>query len=338
MRDVFDSGIELTTEVLEKIKRDGFSGLVTGVSAAVEYRIWNFLFFDRFEWWQRRGIHVLRVSRWSPVPDTSEIDRQLWTEESELDGIEVREDEQLRTLAAFRNKYGEEYAELPDLESEKTEPYQHYTRNGTFETVDGEILYCMVRENRPDRVLQIGGGFSTRALAAALDDGSIDCTVTVFEPYRDTWLNEDSRAEFTLAGRGATDIDVDRFERLERGDILFVDSFHVLRVGNDLYTLLFDGLPRLSEGVLVHFHDIFLPSEYPAEWVFERFSFLNEQYAVRAFLLFNDRFEVRWAGKYMHDTHPEALADAFESYDPSLAGSGAEMFAPNSLWLEVTEE
>lgn len=328
---VATSALGVITRVANKVRNDGLSGLISGVRANLLRKA----FFRRFHWWERRGVHVTPVQPWSPIPDTRTLDRGQWPDSTGLSGIEVREEAQLDFLATCRRKYDEAYTEFPAARAGVVTPDQYYIQNGTFETVDGEIFYCMVREHAPEQVLQIGGGFSTRVLAQAIEDGSLDCTVEVFEPYRDDWLNEASSEAFTLTGEWADRVDADRFDRLAAGDIVFVDSSHVLRTGNDVYTLLFEVIPRLPNGVLVHFHDIFLPNEYPREWIVERAWFLNEQYAVQAFLEFNDGVDVRWMSGYMHDNHPEALADAFESYDPSRVGEDDEMHVPNSLWLEI---
>jgi hypothetical protein len=67
-------------------------------------------------------------------------------------------------------------------------------------------------------------------------------------------------------------------------NVLFIDSTHVLRTGSDVCFELFEILPRLSPGVLVHIHDMFWPFEYPRSWVVEENRSWNELYAVRAFL------------------------------------------------------
>lgn len=53
------------------------------------------------------------------------------------------------------------------------------------------------------------------------------------------------------------------FAELEAGDVLFVDSWHVLKTGSDLVHLLTRVLPTLHTGVRVRFHDVFLPDDYP---------------------------------------------------------------------------
>jgi hypothetical protein len=76
----------------------------------------------------------------------------------------------------------------------------------------------------------------------------------------------------------------------------------------------------------VHIHDIFLPREYPLDW-FEQLRFPNEQYALQAFLAFNDSFEVVWSTAYMHHNHSDRLARVFHSYDAASSRQGA------SFWI-----
>jgi hypothetical protein len=94
-------------------------------------------------------------------------------------------------------------------------------------------------------------------------------------------------------------------------DILFIDSSHVLRIGSDVQYLFLEVLPRLAPGVLVHIHDIFMPAEYPREWVLTHGYFWTEQYLLQAFLTFNTSWEVIWAGSFMQLNHRESLACAF---------------------------
>jgi hypothetical protein len=93
---------------------------------------------------------------------------------------------------------------------------------------------------------------------------------------------------------------------------------------------LFEILPLLNKGVIVHFHDIFLPAEYPRNWLMKERRFWNEQYALRAFLMFNDSFEVLWGGGYMHLNHPDRLQAAFPSYRKSENW-------PGSFWIKKTK-
>jgi len=99
-----------------------------------------------------------------------------------------------------------------------------------------------------------------------------------------------------------------------------------LKIGSDVQYEYLEILPRLRKGVLVHSHDIFLPSEYPIEWVLKNHLFWNEQYILQAFMAFNRSFEVVLAASYIHMTHPEWLESAFSSYDRITRW-------PGSFWM-----
>jgi hypothetical protein len=122
------------------------------------------------------------------------------------------------------------------------------------------------------------------------------------------------------------DLPLELFTSLGPNDILFIDSSHILRIGSDVQYECLEIVPRVASGVVVHFHDIFLPSEYPKDIIFKGFQFPNEQYLVQAFLAFNDAFEIVWAGSFMHLTHPERLESAFPSYSRATRW-------PGSLWV-----
>jgi hypothetical protein len=113
---------------------------------------------------------------------------------------------------------------------------------------------------------------------------------------------------------------------LRANDILFIDSSHVLKIGSDVHYLFLHILPRLNPGVIVHIHDIFLPAEYPKDWVMDHLRFYNEQYLLQAFLTYNSAFEILWAGAYMHLKHPDQLRDAIKSY-------ASNYHCPGSVWM-----
>jgi hypothetical protein len=130
----------------------------------------------------------------------------------------------------------------------------------------------------------------------------------------------------TIIPEKVQNVPVSKFGELKENDILFIDSSHILRIGSDVRYEYLEILPRLNKGVLVHAHDIFLPSEYPKEWVCKQYRFYTEQYLLQAFLAFNSAFEILWMGSYMHLKHPEKLERAFSSYDRNKVW-------PGSFWL-----
>jgi hypothetical protein len=122
-------------------------------------------------------------------------------------------------------------------------------------------------------------------------------------------------------------VPLESFLHLDENDILFIDSSHVIKIGGDVNYLLLEVLPRLNKGVVVHFHDVFLPEEYPKRFVFERHQFWSEQYLLQAFLSFNYAFEVLWAGYYMYHNYPREFKSVFPSY------TEGERHAPGSFWI-----
>jgi len=104
-------------------------------------------------------------------------------------------------------------------------------------------------------------------------------------------LKPQDRATSTIIADKVQNVGLDVFESLEADDILFIDSSHVSKIGSDVNFLFFEVLPRLQPGVYVHVHDVVYPFEYPEKWVYDGWAW-NEAYLLRAFLMFNDRFEI----------------------------------------------
>ena len=164
-------------------------------------------------------------------------------------------------------------------------------------------------------MLEIGTGHTTRVLAAALKqnmerDHSKGKLVSV-DPNPDRFSRIDWEGTVIQVPKAIQDMDLRLIDELESGDILFIDSSHVIAVGNDVVCEYLEILPRLKPGVIVHFHDIFLPSDYPKDAVLKRLCFWSEQYLLHAFLSFNNHFEVLWASSAMHLRHSIVLEQCF---------------------------
>jgi hypothetical protein len=170
----------------------------------------------------------------------------------------------------------------------------------------------MVRHLRPSRILEVGSGFSTRLSAlAALKNGNTE--LICVEPSPDEALQRGFAGVSTLIKERVQDVDAELFNQLGDGDVLFVDSSHVSTIGSDVNYLLLDVLPRLNAGVVVHFHDVYLPFEFRKDWVLEELRFWNEQYLLHAFLAFNHDFEVVFGNNYMEHEFPREMRNIFPS-------------------------
>jgi hypothetical protein len=283
-----------------------------------------------FEQWEKRGWHLTPNHFYSPIPDTRELGPALH-KTSDLPGIDMRDEAQQALLKELSAEVGEEWAGLPRSAAGEL---QFFIDNQAFESVDAEMLYGLIRHFKPKRYCEIGSGWSTMcALTAArrnVAEGHA-CALNAIEPYPYEFLQRMAADPLlSLSVEKAQDAPMERFTSLGAGDILFIDSSHVLRAGSDVQHEFLEILPRLAPGVLVHVHDIFLPAEYPQPWFLEEHRFWNEQYLLQAFLIGNQMFEVLWAGNYMHQHHPEALEQAIPSYDRTTR-------QPGSFWLRRTD-
>ncbi|HEY5899967.1 MAG TPA: class I SAM-dependent methyltransferase [Burkholderiales bacterium] len=147
-----------------------------------------------------------------------------------------------------------------------------------FPRLDAAAAYAIVRSTRPKRLVEVGSGHSTRFMARAVADGGLATRITAIDPAPRASLKGLS---ISFIAEPVQRVPASVFNALEAGDILFIDSSHQLRPGSDVEHLMRAIIPRLKSGVRLHFHDIFLPDDYPAEWAWRRY---NEHDAVRALL------------------------------------------------------
>lgn len=292
------------------------------------HRVSRFLARRTFSFWEKLGLHLTYVHFYEPVPDTRCLDDALWHRNLELPGININEQFQMGLLKDLRTRCCAAWQTL--ARSDSSDPSQFFLGNGYFDSVDAEILYGIVRKFKPRRFFEIGSGFSTLLVEDAIRanralDGSYACEHLAIDPFPAEFLRNGSNGLAVLPAK-VQDVPLDLFQNLQRNDILFIDSSHVLATGSDVRFEYLEILPRLNPGVLVHCHDIFFPAEYPKDWIFRHHRFWNEQYLLEAFLAFNSEFEVLWAGNYMHLKHPDLLAQSIPSYKQSEV-------QPKSFWI-----
>ncbi len=204
--------------------------------------------------------------------------------------------------------------------------------NGYFGAGDADVYYSLIRSLKPKRIVEIGSGHSSRLAALALTKNTQDGqpgTLTCVEPYRHPEWLESLGAR--LIKTPVEKVDPRLFTELVAGDILFIDSSHMVRPQGDVLFEVFSILPLLAPGVLVHIHDIFSPQDYPEEWLVNRMHFWNEQYLVEAFLMFNNAFEVVCGVQYLLAQDAPRLEAAL----PLLAERRSDI-GTTSLWLRRT--
>lgn len=193
-----------------------------------------------------------------------------------------------------------------------------------FPRLDAAAAYAIVRARRPRRIVEIGSGHSTRFLARAIVDEGHDGALTAIDPAPRADIA--GLANVALLRAPLQEIGLAPFEALKAGDLLFVDSSHVLMPGSDVDIVLNRILPMLQAGVLVHLHDVFLPDDYPPEW---RWRSYNEQQGVAAHLI-GGRLAPFFASRYVATRMAEALSGTAVARLPLPAGA-----YESSLWTET---
>ncbi len=264
---------------------------------------------------------------YSPIPEMSEamahVSAVFADRPDSLPGIDLRLDAQLE-LASRLVRFQEDF----DAPASRIAGRRYFTDNPSFGRGDALVLESMLRELRPGRIVEIGSGYSSALMLDTFDRyyAGRPVSLTFIEPHADVlrsrFLRGDA-ARCEIVERPLQAVDPTRFDKLAAGDLLFIDSTHVVRPGSDVLHEILEILPRLRPGVLVHVHDIFYPFEYPPEWVAGG-RVWGEAYLLRAFLAENSEYEVMlW---------PNCLqaiaAERFREVAPKLVDEGF-----GSIWL-----
>jgi hypothetical protein len=280
------------------------------------------------------GFHLLPHHYYVPVPEQSDLTESFWQAESELVGVDTNEHGALELVETLRPHIEELRAAVP---LEETPGVPFHILNSAFMAVDAHVYYGILRHFQPKTVIEVGAGWSTLVAVAANEanraGGEEGTHIVAVDPFPSPEL-EAVRDKVEIVASKLQDVELGRFMDLRSGDVLFVDSTHVLRAGGDVQRAYCEIFPRLAPGVLVHVHDVSLPRPYPRSYFDNRW-YWNEQYVLQAFLAFNYRFEVLWPGNVMAVRHPETVAKHF----PELAAMRRvfPQSEPSSFWMRVRE-
>jgi hypothetical protein len=200
------------------------------------------------------------------------------------------------------------------------------------ETLDtAEVLYVLVRQYKPKRIIEVGSGFSTYLMAKAClknyEETRKETDYIVIDPFPNATVSKGVPGVSRLIAKPVEQVPIETFLALDENDFFFIDSSHVARIGGDVNYELLEILPRLKKGVVVHLHDIFLPYEYPKQFIFGFHRFWTEQYLLQSFLTLNFAFEVLWSGFYMYMKYPDECRATFPSFRENKEGG------PASFWI-----
>ena len=240
---------------------------------------------------ERVGFHIYPTTFYSPIPLMEEIDAAKLAKPRFLPGVDLRVPEALKLieeLIPFSQ-------ELQDIPYEPDGKSSYWFKNDTFTDFDAAVLYGMLRLIKPKRYIEVGCGFSSlissRGLRRNQEEGCA-CEATYADPYPRVDL-EGKLAYGRLIKERVQNLPLSLFSELHAGDVLFIDTSHVLKLQSDVEHELLRILPSLAPGVWIHIHDIYTPYDYKSEWIFRplRLS-ANEQYAVECLLSGGNRYQV----------------------------------------------
>jgi predicted O-methyltransferase YrrM len=268
------------------------------------------------------GVFPITNHYYEPLLEANQLLRPL-DEPRNLPGIDMDAAGQLRLLTQF--KFSEE---LRPFTARSQDELTYSFDNGYFDSGDAEFLYNLVRLRKPRRVIEVGSGRSTLLVTEAIRrnreaQGDHGCRHICIEPYEAPWLE---RSGVTVRRARVESVEPSLFQQLEAGDVLFIDSSHVIRPQGDVLFAFLEILPSLRPGVIVHIHDIFTPRDYPREWVVDKMRFWNEQYLLEALLSENPKWKVIGALNFLCHEYYDQLKDACPFLTPDRS--------PSSFYIE----
>ncbi len=238
---------------------------------------------------------------YSPIASLDEIrlrENELFNSyPKEIPGVDLNEKGQINLLNEFKGYYNEQ-----PFGGHKKENLRYFFENPAYSYSDAIILYCMMRHARPKNVIEVGSGYSSCVILDTNElffNNGISCTF--IDPYPallQSLLKDNDKDRIDIIPKKLQDVDINRFASLTAGDILFIDSTHVSKIGSDVNQIFFTILPFLKSGVYIHFHDIFYPFEYPKEWIYEGRAW-NEAYLLRTFLQYNSGFKIQFFNTFL---------------------------------------
>jgi len=264
----------------------------------------------------------------SPVFHPEEVERHYSDNvafdatQPELPGIVIEREEMLQ----FLNRISTSFRSL-----QETTAFDGYDfSNGSYSWGDSITYAGVLSDAKPQQILEIGSGWSTRLAVQVVQALGLEETqITCIEPFPELVNSLVAESSVALIAEPLSRSHVQHAEALQAGDILFVDSTHIAKSGSDVCMEVLRMVPSLRPGVLIHFHDIFWPFEYPHQWNVVEQRGWNEIYLVHALLLSNSRLQIRffndWAARFLQ-------ADIEQLIPEFMNNSGG------SLWLEVVSE
>jgi hypothetical protein len=292
-----------------------------------------FLLLDRV------GLHVLPKHFYTPIADYSWLrrNRGVWEPPWDMSGVHWDLDEQLAWLRDVCAEYVHEVVGLRFYQSLQSEGLGY-----GYGPIESQVLHCFIRKFAPRKIIEVGSGVSTACMLDAMRrneaDGRTASEILCIEPYpKNRFANVSGVAHLQSM---VQTVDRSVFQRLQAGDLLFIDSSHAVKTGSDVVTLLLQVLPSLRPGVHVHLHDICLPYLYMRDALTSMFGW-QETMFLAALLVGNSHLRINASLSGLHYQKHTALGELLPDYRPQSFDSGVgaadenDLHFPSSIYLRV---
>jgi hypothetical protein len=220
------------------------------------------------------------------------------------------------------------FAEIPmEQPSNPEQAAAPYWSNDYLPTGDAIALCGFLFTHNPLIYLEIGSGNSTKFARRVISHFNLRTKIISVDPSPrseiDAICDKVIRAPIEIVPQSV-------FDSFQGNNILFIDSSHRCLQNSDVTLIFLDILPNLNPGVIVHFHDICWPDDYPDEWVARVY---NEQYLLGVLFLFGAGYEILYSSKYVSsdsDLRSEFEAVLRRSLPDRCGCEGS------SLWMKLT--
>tara|TARA_R110000823_G_scaffold4223_14_gene16027 strand:+ start:9553 stop:10404 length:852 start_codon:yes stop_codon:yes gene_type:complete len=240
----------------------------------------------------------------------------------------------LNELEQYLTEFDKAFGIEGNVEELKSQ-HKYSLNNGAFAMLDGRMLHYYLQKNKPRKYIEVGSGSSTLLALNTKEMFDLNLEITCIEPYPSPHLlSLQKEGRINLIIKKIQDVDLSIFESLNKNDILFIDSSHVVKVNSDVLYEFRDVLPVLKSGVKVHFHDIFLPYDYPPEWL-HKGRFWNEHYFLFTFLQFNEKFKIDFSCQYARYKYKEKLTYLQRHTYENINRTKAIPMSGGSIWLKI---
>jgi Methyltransferase domain len=289
------------------------------------------LYFAIYKLGVRLGVYILPAHYYVSEPNIMELERtvDLWANPSAMSGVDVDLDEQIDNLRRVCAPFQKEFYGNPHYRHAVNQPFGS-GRSRTFGYIEAQVLHAVVRHYEPARLIEIGGGVPTyctyQAMSMNRRDTGVDSRITCIEPHPIDMIKnlDESSDNVELIARPIQEVPLEYFTQLRANDIVFIDTNHVVRSGSEVNYIVLEILPIIPKGVLVHFHDIYLPYDYDRD-VLRNFIHPNETALVAAFLACNTRYKILFALSMLHYERRQEMQSVLPGTIPSPTGEACAL-------------